>query len=154
MVANKHRLAWADILGKKFQEFKYEAGLAVQWHVASNSRRVLRRLNTLRGLSHERVEQVLTRVARARGEDGAGVPWRVAVAVGGSRLACAQDLLRAANAVGMGQACGGRYRSARRHHYAEAQLVKDLAREVKELRRANDILKLASAFFAKAEPGR
>ena len=34
---------------------------------------------------------------------------------------------------------------------AEAQRVKDLEREVKELRRANDILKLASAFFAQAE---
>jgi transposase len=33
----------------------------------------------------------------------------------------------------------------------EAQRVKDLKREVKELRRANEILKLASAFFAQAE---
>ena len=37
---------------------------------------------------------------------------------------------------------------------AEAQRVKDLERENKELRRANEILKLASAFFAQAEPGR
>ena len=34
---------------------------------------------------------------------------------------------------------------------AEAQRVKDLEREVKELRRANEILKLASEFFAQAE---
>ena len=34
---------------------------------------------------------------------------------------------------------------------AEAQRVKDLEREVKELRRANEILTLASAFFAQAE---
>ena len=34
---------------------------------------------------------------------------------------------------------------------AEAQRVKELEREVKELRRANEILKLASAFFAHAE---
>jgi transposase len=34
---------------------------------------------------------------------------------------------------------------------SEAQRVKDLEREVKELRRANEILKLASAFFAQAE---
>jgi transposase len=33
----------------------------------------------------------------------------------------------------------------------EAQRVKDLEREVKELRKANEILKLASAFFAQAE---
>ena len=34
---------------------------------------------------------------------------------------------------------------------ADAQRIKDLEREVKELRRANEILKLASAFFAPAE---
>jgi len=34
---------------------------------------------------------------------------------------------------------------------AEAQRIKDLEREVKELRRANEILKLDSAFFAQAE---
>ena len=33
----------------------------------------------------------------------------------------------------------------------EAQRIKDLEREVKELRRANEILRLASAFFAQAE---
>ena len=33
----------------------------------------------------------------------------------------------------------------------EAQRIKELEREVKELRRANEILKLASAFFAQAE---
>ena len=34
---------------------------------------------------------------------------------------------------------------------ADAQRIKELEREVKELRRANDILKTASAFFAQAE---
>ena len=34
---------------------------------------------------------------------------------------------------------------------AEAQRVKELERENKELRRANEILKLASAFFVQAE---
>ena len=34
---------------------------------------------------------------------------------------------------------------------AETQRIKDLEREVKELRRANEILKVASAFFAQAE---
>ena len=33
----------------------------------------------------------------------------------------------------------------------EAQRIKDLEREVKEPRRANEILKLASAFFAQAD---
>ena len=36
----------------------------------------------------------------------------------------------------------------------ERERVKALEREVKELRRANEILKLASAFSAQAEPGR
>jgi len=34
---------------------------------------------------------------------------------------------------------------------ADARRLKELEREVKELRRANEILKLASAFFAQAE---
>ena len=34
---------------------------------------------------------------------------------------------------------------------AEAQRIKELEREVRELRKANEILKLASAFFAQAE---
>ncbi len=34
---------------------------------------------------------------------------------------------------------------------AEAQRIRELEREVKELRRANEILKLACAFFAQAE---
>jgi transposase len=34
---------------------------------------------------------------------------------------------------------------------AEAQRIRELEREVKELRRTNEILKLASAFFAQAE---
>ena len=34
---------------------------------------------------------------------------------------------------------------------AEAQRIKDLERENRELRKANEILKLASAFFAQAE---
>ena len=36
----------------------------------------------------------------------------------------------------------------------EMQRLKDLERENKELRKANEILKLASAFFAQAEQGR
>ena len=34
---------------------------------------------------------------------------------------------------------------------ADAERIRELEREVKELRRANDILKTASAFFAQAE---
>jgi transposase len=38
-----------------------------------------------------------------------------------------------------------------RDHATERERIKELEREVKELRRANEILKLASAFFAQAE---
>ena len=34
---------------------------------------------------------------------------------------------------------------------AEQQRIKDLEREVRELRKTNEILKLASAYFAQAE---
>ncbi len=37
---------------------------------------------------------------------------------------------------------------------SEREQMKVLQRENKELRKANDILQLASAFFAQAEPGR
>jgi transposase len=37
---------------------------------------------------------------------------------------------------------------------SEREQLRALEREVKELRKANEILKLASAFFAQAEPGR
>ncbi len=37
---------------------------------------------------------------------------------------------------------------------SEAQRVKELEREVNELRKVSEILKLASAFFAQAEQGR
>ena len=36
---------------------------------------------------------------------------------------------------------------------ADAQRIKDLEREVRELRRANEILRKASAYFVQAEPG-
>ena len=36
----------------------------------------------------------------------------------------------------------------------EQQRIKELEREVRELRKTNEILKLASAYFAQAEPGR
>ena len=40
---------------------------------------------------------------------------------------------------------------SRRHHGVFGQPVKALERENKELRQANEILRLASAFFAQAE---
>jgi transposase len=52
----------------------------------------------------------------------------------------------------MGQARRSRYwRPRAGTTTSEHERVKALEREVKELRRANEILKLASAFFAQAE---
>ena len=70
--------------------------------------------------------------------------------MGSNRVDRAEDRLRAADAAGLGQAevdAGTRPGVST----DEAQRIKDLEREVKELRRANEILKLASAFFAQAE---
>ena len=64
----------------------------------------------------------------------------------------AEDRLRAADAAGLG-ASEHEVDTGQREGVttAEAQRIKELEREVKELRRANEILKLASAFFAQAE---
>ena len=71
--------------------------------------------------------------------------------MGGRDVDSPQDRLRATDAAGVGQACGGRRRGARGTTTAEMQRIKELERENKELRRANEILKTASAFFAQAE---
>lgn len=61
----------------------------------SESPRVSWRLNTLRGLSHDEVEQVFTRSPRTCGSLGARAPSRLPLAVGCHRVHCAQDWLRA-----------------------------------------------------------
>ena len=68
--------------------------------------------------------------------------------MGGHRVDCAEDQLRSANP----------NEWVRKHETdtgvrdgvtsEERERIKELEREVKELRRANEILKLASAFFA------
>ena len=49
------------------------------------------------------------------------------------------------------QARARQRRAARRRRTAEQQRIKELEREVRELRKTNEILKLASAYFAQAE---
>jgi transposase-like protein len=71
--------------------------------------------------------------------------------VGRGAVDCTEDGLRSADPadlVKQDEIDGGRRNGVTT---AEAQRAKDLEREVKELRRANEILKLASAFFAQAE---
>jgi transposase len=71
--------------------------------------------------------------------------------VGGSRVDRAQDWLCAVDPAGLGHEAEVDAGSRAGVTTSEAQRVKELEREVKELRRANEILKLASAFFAQAE---
>jgi hypothetical protein len=76
----------------------------------------------------------------------------VIVDKGGDRIDCTEDRLRAADAadewVKRDEVDNGVREGVTT---VEAQRMKELEREVKELRRANEILKLASAFFAQAE---
>ncbi len=72
------------------------------------------------------------------------------VAVGDDRIHRAQDRLHGTDAVQVHQherSTGQRQRPTT----SELQRGKELEREVKELRKANELLKLASAFFAQAE---
>jgi transposase len=96
------------------------------------------------------VKQVFTRGPRARCSHGAGAPRRVPLAVGAiesiaPKIGCVPRPSTNGSSV---------TRSIRVREgitTSELQRLKELEREVKELRKANEILKLASAFFAQAE---
>ena len=72
----------------RFDGFNNERSLALHRirkadaSTLTESPRFLRRLFSLRGLSHEEVEQVLARGPRAGGEDGAGAPGGLPIAMG------------------------------------------------------------------------
>jgi transposase-like protein len=71
--------------------------------------------------------------------------------VGGRRIHCAQDRLHSQTLlewIKRDEVDSDERRSATT---SERERLRALKREVKELRRANEILKLASAFFAQAE---
>ena len=105
----------------------------------------------MRGWSHEEVSQVFTRgsgTGRSHGRGARGQhdsQWAAIESIAG-KIGCTAETLR---------------RWVRQHERdtgqreglttAEAQRIKELEREVRELRKANEILKLASAFFAQAE---
>jgi transposase-like protein len=74
--------------------------------------------------------------------------------VGGGRVDRRQDWRDAADAAELGAPARARQRLREEPTIAEAQRVKDLEREVRELRKTNAILKLASAYFAPAELNR
>ena len=71
--------------------------------------------------------------------------WAAVVSIAGKIGCTAQTLL---NWVRQHERDSGRREGVTT---AEAKRVRELEREVRELRRANEILKLASAFFAQAE---
>ena len=76
----------------------------------------------------------------------------VPVAMGGDRVDRRQDRLHGRDAAQVGAPGRARQRRAARClRPAEQQRIKELEREVRELRKTNEILKLASAYFAQAE---
>ena len=97
-------------------------------------------MNKLNKFSPEVSERAVRMVQKRRGEFPS--PW-AAVEWIALKIACVpQTLLSWVQ--GHTGACDG-------VTTAQAQRVKELEREVKELRRGNEILKLASAFFAQTE---
>jgi transposase len=97
----------------------------------------------LRGWGHGEIEPVFTGSPGARGPAGVGTSRGAPVA---GKFGCTAETLR--HWVRQAE------RDARlRPGLAtdERQRLKELERENRELKRANEILKLASAFFAKAE---
>ena len=115
------------------------------------SPRILRRLKFLRGLSHEEAKQVFTQgseraVRMVEDYRGEYTSLWAAIESIAPKIGCVLQTLN--EWVKRGEVDTGLRDGVTT---AEAQRVKELEREVKELRRANEILKLASAFFASAE---
>jgi transposase-like protein len=71
--------------------------------------------------------------------------------VGGDRVDSRQDRLHGRDAAPVGAPRRTRQRRTAGPTTTEQQRIKDLEREVRELRKTNEILKLASAYFAQAE---
>ena len=105
----------------------------------------------MRGWSHEEVNEVFARGSGARRTDGRGGHGPARFAVGGDRvdrakIGCPAETLR--GWVRQHERDSGQREGPTT---ADQKRVKELEREVRELRKANEILKLASAFFAQAE---
>ena len=111
----------------------------------------MRRLFSLSGLSHEEVEPLFTRGSRTRRSHGSGAPRRVpslwaAIESIAPKIGCVPQTLDEwvkRDEIDSGVKDG--------ITTSELQRLKELERENKELRKVNEILKLASAFFAQAD---
>jgi hypothetical protein len=111
------------------------------------------RLRLVRGWSHDTTRQVSSGAAGASRATGVGAPGRAPFAVGGDLLHRPQVRCLVRDAGQVGPAGRDRCGLAAGADREERERRKGLEREVRELRRANEILKVASAFFA-AERGR
>ena len=94
-------------------------------------------------LSPEIRERAVRMVFEHRGEHES--QWAAVVSIAG-KIGCTGETLR--KWVRQGERDSGVRPGATT---AEQQRIKDLEREVRELRKTNEILKLASAYFAQAE---
>lgn len=92
------------------------------------------------------------RSPRTRCAHGSGAPERVPLGVGGHRGHSSEDWLRRANPAWLDSSASDRHRAAARSKTSdEREHIKALERENRELRKANEILRLASAHFAQEE---
>jgi hypothetical protein len=125
--------------------------LETNWNkVQTEPPRVFRRLQILRGWSHENDEEIFPGSTGADSSHGAGEPGRIRVTVGGDDLDCGEGWLHRTLRKWVRQ--HERDQGVREGLTTDdRKRLKELERENRELRRANEILKTASAFFAQAE---
>ena len=93
--------------------------------------------------SPEVQDRAVRMVVEAQGQHES--QWAAMVSIAG-KIGCTAETLR--RWVRQAERDGGQREGLTT---TEQQRIKDLEREVRELRKANEILKLASAFFAQAE---
>ena len=111
--------------------------------------RVSRRLQLLRGWSHDKTKQVFTGGKRARSADGFRPAGSARISVVSdliTKIDCTRETLR--TWVRRAERDAGKRAGLTTD---ERQRLKELERENRELKRANEILRKASAFFAQAE---
>ena len=115
---------------------------------------VCRRLQLLRGWSHDQGREVFFRGAGTSGSAGVRARGRVRLAVAAiqsfaGKIGCSAETLR--NWVRLAERDSGRRAGLTTD---DRQCINDLEREDRALRRADELSRKAAAFFAQAEPGR